>query len=133
MRWNVSTYYSLTEERRDELIEKLSREVVERGLTAPAIFLIESFKPLTYIGSQLMVFFEPLVQSVFDFKSYDDLRTLFEDRDNVERLLCEIEDYDVVFQRKLKDGTYFEEKEKEREERKERGEKGGIFKWLKRK
>lgn len=129
MRWNLSSYHVLTEERRDELIERLSREVVERGLTAPAIFLLESFKPFSFIGSQLLVFFEPMIQSIFDFRAYDDIRALFEDRENVERLLCEIEDYDVEFQKKLKDGTYFEEREKEKEEKKDNG---GFFGWLKR-
>jgi hypothetical protein len=128
MRWNLSAYHELTDDRRDELIEKLSREVVERGLTAPAIFLLESFKPFSFIGSQMLIFFEPIVQSIFSFKAYDDVRALFEDRENVERLLCEIEDYDVEFQKKLKDGTYFEEKEKEKSEKKS---KGGIFGWLK--
>lgn len=128
MRWNLSAYHELTDDRRDELIEKLSREVVERGLTAPAIFLLESFKPFSFIGSQMLIFFEPIVQSIFSFKAYDDVRALFEDRENIERLLCEIEDYDVEFRKKLKDGTYFEEKEREKSEKKS---KGGIFGWLK--
>ena len=64
----------LSDERRDELIDKIARGTVERNLTAPAIFLLESVKPLTFIGSQVMVFFDPVVRAIFTFKEYDLLK-----------------------------------------------------------
>ncbi len=103
---------SLSDERRDELIDKIARGTVERNLTAPAIFLLESVKPLTFIGSQVMVFFDPVVRSIFTFKEYNEIRLALEDRQNLERLLIRIEEYDAEFQTKLRS------KKKEARERK---------------
>ncbi len=103
---------TLSEERRDELIDKIARGTVERNLTAPAIFLLESVKPLTFIGSQVMVFFDPIVRAIFTFKEYNEIRLALEDRQNLERLLIKIEEYDADFQAKLRT------KKKEARERK---------------
>ncbi|MCP4231072.1 MAG: hypothetical protein GY771_13115 [bacterium] len=103
---------TLSDERRDELIGKIARGTVERNLTAPAIFLLESVKPLTFIGSQVMVFFDPVVRAIFTFKEYNEIRLALEDRQNLERLLIKIEEYDAEFQVKLR------EKKKDARERK---------------
>ncbi len=108
-------YGELSPERRDELIEKIARAVVERNLTAPAIFFLESTKPLSFIGSQVMVFFDPLVRSIFNVRGYDDVRLALEDRENVNRLLAAIESYDAVWRAKMK-----EERKKRRAQRKGR-------------
>jgi len=105
----------LSDERRDELIDKIARGTVERNLTAPAIFLLESVKPLTFIGSQVMVFFDPVVRAIFTFKEYDEIRIALEDRENLERLLIKIEEYDAEFQAKLRS-----KKKEARERRKAR-------------
>jgi hypothetical protein len=108
-------YGELSPERRDELIEKIARAVVERNLTAPAIFFLESTKPLSFIGSQVMVFFDPLVRSIFNVRGYDDVRLALEDRENVNRLLAAIESYDAAWRAKMK-----EERKKRRAKRKQR-------------
>ena len=94
---------ALPPERRDELVEKLARAVVDRNLTAPAIFMLESMKPLSFIGSQVMVFLDPLVRSVFTLKNYDDVRLALEERENVELLLVRIEALDADRRRRLKE------------------------------
>jgi len=73
------------------LIERLAREIVDRNLTAPAIMFLESTKPLSFLGSQIMVFFAPFVKAFWDGTSYDTLTELLEERENVESLLQEIE------------------------------------------
>jgi len=93
----------LTPERRDELLTKIARAVVERNLTAPAIFFLESVKPLSFVGSQVMVFFDPLVRSIFTVKAYNDVRLALEERGNVELLLQTIESYDAEWLRKRKE------------------------------
>jgi hypothetical protein len=108
-------YGELSPERRDELIEKIARAVVERNLTAPAIFFLESTKPLSFIGSQVMVFFDPLVRSIFNVRGYDDVRLALEDRENVNRLLAAIESYDAAWRAKMK-----EERKKRRAKKKRR-------------
>lgn len=85
----------ITEERKKELIEKIAKKVVDMRLTVPAIVFLESMKPLSFIGSQAMVFFEPFFKSIFSFKEYDEIASMLEERENVERLLCEIERIDA--------------------------------------
>jgi hypothetical protein len=78
----------------DAVIDKLAQKVVERRMAVPAIMFLESVKPLNYISSQAMVFFEPIVQTVFNFRDYDTLRTALEKRETIEVLLLRIEEYD---------------------------------------
>jgi len=76
----------------DALIDALATRVVRMGLGVPAIFFLESSKPLSFLGSQLLVFLEPFVKTFFDIKSYDRFYTLMEDRENVEKLIQRVED-----------------------------------------
>jgi len=78
------------------VLDKLAHKVVDRGMAVPAILFIESVKPLNYIGSQTMVFFEPIVQTIFNFKDYDTLRIALEKRETLEILLLKIEDFDAI-------------------------------------
>jgi hypothetical protein len=78
-------------ERREEIIRILAKEIVERRLAAPAIFFLETVKPLSFIGSQAMIFLQPIIQAVFPFRSYNEFSVMMEDRSNVEALLREME------------------------------------------
>lgn len=80
----------------DAILEKLARKVVEWKMSIPAILALESVKPLNFIGSQAMVFFEPIVQAVFNIKDYDTLRCALEKRETIEILLLKIEAHDVI-------------------------------------
>jgi len=80
----------------DAVLEKLAKQAVKRGMTVPAILFLESVKPLNFIASQTMVFFEPIVQSVFSIRDYDTLRSALEKRESIEILLLKIEDLDAV-------------------------------------
>lgn len=86
-----------------ELMRRLAAKVVEWQMTVPAILFLESVKPLNYIGAQAMVFFEPIVQTVFNLKDYDTMRIMMEKRENVELLLLKIEELDAEALRKEKD------------------------------
>ncbi len=91
-------------DRREEMLERIARKVVELRLAPIAIILLESSKPLSFVGSQLMVFFQPIVTAVFPLRSYDDIAVLFEDRQNVEALIRRIETLeDMKSDRKVKD------------------------------
>lgn len=94
----------------DEVLEKAAKKVVQWRMTVPAIIFLESVKPLNYIGSQALVFFEPLVQTIFTIKDYDTFRTAMEKRESIEVLLRKIEAHDAVayrrdklFKKKLKE------------------------------
>ncbi|MFH2037366.1 MAG: hypothetical protein ABIJ45_13260 [Candidatus Zixiibacteriota bacterium] len=80
----------------DAVMEKVAKKVVSWRMAVPAILFLESVKPLNYIGAQTMVFFEPIVQTIFNFKDYENFRLAMERRENVENLLLKIEKYDAV-------------------------------------
>jgi hypothetical protein len=82
------------------LLDKLAKKVVHWKMTAPAIMALESVKPLNYIGSQAMVFFEPIIQTIFNLKDYDTMRQMLERRETIEMLLLRIESFDAVARRK---------------------------------
>jgi hypothetical protein len=83
-------------ERRDEVLTKIAQKIVDMRLTPVAVVMLESSKPLSFVGSQLMVFFQPIVTSLFPFRQYDEVAALLEERSNVEALIQKIE--------KLEDG-----------------------------
>lgn len=79
----------------EEILTKIAQKVVHWKMAVPAILFLESMKPLNYIGSQMMVFFEPFVQALFSWKDYDELRRMMEERETVEKLLQKIEQIDA--------------------------------------
>lgn len=74
-----------------EIMDRLAGKIVERRLAAPAILFLESIKPLSFLGNQALIFFQPIVQSIVNFKSYDEIAGILEDRQNLEYLLTKIE------------------------------------------
>jgi hypothetical protein len=90
------------EQAEGEIMQRLAAKVVEWKMTVPAILFLESVKPLNYIGAQAMVFFEPIVQTIFNLKDYDTFRLMMEKRENVEKLLLKIEELDAEALRREK-------------------------------
>jgi hypothetical protein len=86
----------------EEILLKIARKVIYWKMAVPAILFLESMKPLNYIGSQMMAFFEPFVQTLFSWKDYDEFRKMMEERETVERLLQKIEQLDAEAQNKEK-------------------------------
>ncbi len=74
-----------------EVMDRFARKIIDWRMTAPAILFIESAKPLSFLGNQALIFFQPMVQSIFNFKTYDEVAEILEDRDNLEYLLSSIE------------------------------------------
>ncbi len=78
------------------VLERVAKKVVDKGWTVPAILFLESVKPLNFISSQAMVFFEPIVQGIFNLRDYDTFRTALEKRITIELLIQRIEALDAV-------------------------------------
>lgn len=96
------------------VIEKVAHQVVKRSMTVPAIIFFESVKPMNFIGSQAMVFFEPMVQSIFEFKDYNTLRQALEKRQTLEILIQRIEALDAVYLAREKRVKAFLKEEKKK-------------------
>jgi hypothetical protein len=113
----------LTPEER-EILNKIANKVVRMQMTVPAIMFLESVKPLNWVGSQVMVFFEPFVSALFGDKTYgffsvrdyNLFRQMMEKRENTERLLQKIEELDAIQLHKER-----EEKRKRKAEKREQG------------
>lgn len=72
-------------------LEGLARWLAERRLGSPAILFLESVKPLNFVGSQFLFFFEPMVKAFVGGQGYTRFAELMEDRDRVEAFLRMIE------------------------------------------
>ncbi len=65
-------------------------------MTVPAILFLESVKPLSFVGSQALYFFEPMVRALFTVPEYERFAALLERRENLEILLVKIEERDAA-------------------------------------
>ncbi len=95
-----------------EVMDRFAQRVIDWRMTAVAIMFLESTKPLSFLGNQALIFFQPIVQSIFNFKSYDEVAEILEDRENIEYLLCKIEALEAERRDAERDG-----KRKKREEK----------------
>jgi hypothetical protein len=82
--------FELDVQRREELVENWARRIVERGLATPAVFLLEAQKPLAGLGAHALTAFAPLISSLLPVNA-GELAAFVRDVDNLERLLCRIE------------------------------------------
>ena len=81
----------IPESEQQELLENLAQWIVRRSLTAPAILIIETGKPLNFLGSQILIALSPFVQAFFKGDKYHKLALILEKDENVELLLQYIE------------------------------------------
>jgi len=72
-------------------LDRMARWIAVRSLAVPAVVFLESSKPLSFVGSQFLYFFEPMVKIFVGGEGYSRFARLMEDRDNVERFLERIE------------------------------------------
>ncbi len=95
-----------------ELLDRLAKIAVKWHMSVPVIMTLESVKPLNFIGSQAMVFAEPMVYAMepalqivmksFNMEDYNTLRTMLERRETIEALLLRVEYFDSIAYRKEK-------------------------------
>ena len=74
-----------------KLISDLAQKIVKHGMAVPAILFLEMVKYMSFIGSQLMVFFGPVITVFIQSQSYYRITHLLEERQNVEFLILEIQ------------------------------------------
>jgi hypothetical protein len=78
------------------MITQLAEKIVSQGMSTPAIFFLEMVKYVSFLGSQLMVFFGPIITVFIQDNQYYEIAEMLEDRDNVEFLLTEIERFESI-------------------------------------
>ena len=87
-----SSFASELTDRQRELLNRLADKVVQLRMATPAILFLESVRPLNYVGSQVMVFFAPLVRGFFGLPEWDELRLVLERRESIGYFLDLIEE-----------------------------------------
>lgn len=81
------------EEASDELVEYVAREIQVRGLTAPAVMFLQASRPYRPLGSQAMLFFDPVLRDLFG-GDLQEVQHLLADDDGIERLIERLEELD---------------------------------------
>lgn len=75
----------------EEIVQRVAQAVARRGLAAPASMLLESVRPLNFLGSQTLAFFEPIASVILDASKCKRFRELLEKRSAVPALIDAIE------------------------------------------
>lgn len=84
-------YEGLTEED-ERLLEKIVDWLTKRGFASPALLFGEVGMPLTFLGSQILLFLKPFAEVVFNPEQYQRVIRLLENREAVRRLLDLLEE-----------------------------------------
>ena len=91
MYWDIE----VTPEDEEELIMKIAQNIHKYGLDMAAILMIESVKPISYIGTQMgRLFISPFLPVLGENIgiSGEKFLRVFEKRDNMERLIKAVEE-----------------------------------------
>ena len=67
-----------------KIITNLATEIVDRGMSVPAIFFLESTKYLSFIGSQFLVFLGPIATCFINNKKYHNFAEILEKKANID-------------------------------------------------
>ncbi|MCK4232591.1 hypothetical protein KAX21_06550, partial [candidate division WOR-3 bacterium] len=81
----------------------IAEKVVQFRLSPLAILMIETVKPLSFLGNQLMVFFAPMVGAFTASPVYEEMTAFFEERSNLEMLIQKIEEVEGEWIKKEKE------------------------------
>ena len=74
-----------------KILQEYASKVTNRGLSVPAIFFLEMFKYLSFLFSQSMIVFGPLLTLFINQKKYYQFSDIISNRNNVEYFICQIE------------------------------------------
>jgi hypothetical protein len=72
-------------------VDAICREIVRRHLSTPALLFLEMSRPLNYIGSQTLHFFQPMIGVLTDSKGPEHFALFLEKRGSIEYICRRIE------------------------------------------
>ena len=73
------------------LLQRIADAVVQRRMAAPAIVFLESLGPMSFLSSQALHFFAPIIELAFSAHEVSQVAALLERRDTTVRLIALIE------------------------------------------
>ncbi|MEO7117874.1 MAG: hypothetical protein ABIZ34_02755 [Candidatus Limnocylindrales bacterium] len=83
-------------ELRDETVEFVAREIQVRGLTGPAVMFLEASRPYRPLGSQAMLFFDPVLRNLFG-GDLAEVQHVLADEAGIERLIERLEEIEEEY------------------------------------
>lgn len=75
---------------RDELVERVAREIQMRGLTTSAVHFLQASRPYRPLGAPAMLFFDPAVHGLFG-GGLSMASEILADDDGIEQLIDRLE------------------------------------------
>jgi len=72
-------------------VEQVCVEIVRRQLITPALLILETSRPLNFIGAQVMHFFAPLVSVLTDSQGHRHFAEFLERRGSIDYIFRRIE------------------------------------------
>jgi len=87
------------DETEEQLIDHLAAQLHAWGLATPGIAFLEANKPFSFLGSQVLLFLQPLLSTFVRSAVTDRYVALLQDRGNIERLIRKLESSGGVFPR----------------------------------
>lgn len=102
----------LSTARRDYLLDYIANLIDRLGIITPAIMILESSKPFSFITSNMAVGITPLISIFKSENRMDEIVLLLEDSNNIDILVDKLEEMDIKRRQ--------EEKIKKRKSTKER-------------
>lgn len=73
------------------LLQRIADAVVQRRMAAPAVVFLESLGPMSFLGSQALHFFAPIIELAFSAHEVSQVAALLERRDTTTRLIALID------------------------------------------
>ena len=118
----------ITPKDEEEFIEKVAQKIHEYELEPPAILLLESSKPLVWIGGEMGRFFispfAPIISEEWGITS-EKFFLVFEKRENIEKLLKRLEQLTQEEDAKAREAKRAAKEKKEAEKKAAKTEGGG--------
>jgi hypothetical protein len=74
------------------LLDRVAHEVAKRRMQAPALLFLETVRPLNFVGSQVLVFLQPIAGAVFQGIQWERLGAILEQRESIDLLIRRIEE-----------------------------------------
>ena len=77
------------------VLERFAASVVARGLEIPAMLLLETARPLSFLAGQGLFAVSPILKTIADSEEYEVLAEALEERRTVVQLISRIETLDA--------------------------------------
>jgi len=72
-------------------IGKVAKKIIDLGLTAPAILMLEAHKPMAFLGSQLLLIAQPTLDILLPPNLIHNTASLLSNPDQLEELITTLE------------------------------------------